>query len=98
MFFAFTGDAIRQNGKVFEIQDGFECWNLKKIALNEFVDILKKKIPPVNDNVIHNYKIEEGDSNPFGITEKQYQNCSWGLLIPETLEEGGWEVPIKLNM
>lgn len=90
MFFAFTGKAIEQTEKIFEIQDGYECWDLKKFTLDEFVEEIKKKIPPVNNNVIHNYKADENSREPHALTEKQFEQCSWGLLIPDTLEEGGF--------
>ncbi len=90
IFFAFIGPAIEQEEKMFEIQDGFECWNLKKFTFNEFVEEIKKKIPPVNSNVLGNYKIEEDISKMFGITEEQFQQSSWGLMVPETLDEGGF--------
>ncbi len=90
MLFAFTGKAIEQSGKILEIQDGYECWDLKKFTLGEFVEEIKKKIPPVNGNVLRNYKLESETIDSFGITEKQYEKASWGLLIPDTIEEGGF--------
>lgn len=90
MFFAFTGKAIEQTEKIFEIQDGYECWDLKKFTLDEFVEEIKNKISPVNNNVIHNYKAGESSREPYALTEKQFEQCSWGLLIPDTLEEGGF--------
>ncbi len=90
MFFAFTGKAIEQSQKILEIQDGYECWDLKKFTLDEFIDELKKKIPPVNSNVLRNYKVTEETKDIYGLTEKQFEQCSWGILIPETLEEGGF--------
>ena len=47
MFFAFTGNPPEQKEKIFEMQDGYEFWNLKNFTLGEFVDELKKKIPPL---------------------------------------------------
>lgn len=90
MFFAFTGKAIERSKKILEIQDGFECWDLKQFTLDEFVEEIKKKIPPVNKNVLRNYRIETETVGIFGMTEKQYEKASWGLLIPNTLEEGGF--------
>lgn len=90
MFFAFTGKAIEQSEKILEIQDGYECWDLKKFTLDEFVEEIKNKIPPVNGNVLRNYKLESEAIDSFGITEKQYEKASWGLLIPDTIEEGGF--------
>lgn len=90
LFFAFTGKTVEREDKIFELQDGYEFWNLKKFTLDEFIEALKTKIPPVNRNVLRNYKVEGVTGEPFGITEKQYQQCSWGLLIPDTLKEGGF--------
>lgn len=90
MFFAFTGKAIEQAEKILQIEGDYECWDLKKFTLEEFIEAIKAKIPPVNNNVLRNYKIEEATVDIFGITQKQYEKCSWGLLIPDTLEEGGF--------
>lgn len=90
MFFAFIGKEPEQTEKISEIQDGYEFWNLKKFTIDEFVGELKKKIPPVNNNVIHNYKEDSASREPYVITEEQFKKCSWGLLIPDTLEEGGF--------
>ncbi|MFA5793352.1 MAG: hypothetical protein WC897_05855 [Candidatus Gracilibacteria bacterium] len=101
MFFAFTGKPPEQKEKIFEIQDGYEFWNLKNVALDEFIDELKKKIPPVNSNVLRNYKADGDSREPYAITEKQFVQCSWGLLIPDTLEEGGFshaETMFLLNL
>ncbi len=87
MFLAFTGKAIKQSEKILNIQDGYECWNLKQFTLDEFVEVLKSKIPPVNKNVLRNYKLAAESKDFFGITEKQFEKCSWGLLIPETIGE-----------
>ena len=46
MFFAFVGKEPEQKEKISEIQDGYEFWNLKKLTIDEFVEELKKKIPP----------------------------------------------------
>ena len=101
MFFAFTGKPAEQTQNISEIQDGYEFWNLKKFTIDEFVKALKAKIPPVNNNVLRNYKVEDSTREPFGSTEKQYEKCSWGLLIPHTLEEGGFshaETMFLLNL
>ncbi len=90
IFFAFTGKPIGQLEKIFEIQDGYECWDLKKFTLDEFIEEIQKKIPPINENVLYNYKAEIDSADIFGITENQYKEVSWGLLIPDTLEEGGF--------
>ncbi|HEY4505806.1 MAG TPA: hypothetical protein VJG67_03905 [Candidatus Paceibacterota bacterium] len=101
MFFAFTGKAIEQSERILEIQDGYECWDLKKFTFDEFVEEIKNKIPPVNAKVLRNYKLESETVGIFGITEKQYEKASWGLLIPDTIEEGGFgyaETMFLLNL
>lgn len=90
MFFAFIGKEPDQKEKIFEIQDGYEAWNLKKFTIDEFIDEIKKKIPPINDNVVHNYKADKDSRESYAITEEQFRQCSWGLLIPDTLEEDGF--------
>lgn len=87
IFLAFAGQAMEQTESIIKIQDGYECWNLKKFTLDQFVLALKEKIPPINGNVLVNYKAEDGRIDMFGITEKQYQDCSWGLIIPEELDD-----------
>ena len=90
MFFAFTGKSVEQAETILEIQDGYECWDLKKFTFDEFVEELKKKIPPINKNVLRNYKIEAETVDLYGLMEKHFEQCSWGLIIPDTLEEGGF--------
>ena len=86
IFLAFTGKEIQQSESIFEIQDGYECWNLKKFGLDDFIMALKEKIQPINDHVLDNYK-ERKDNHIFGITEEKFKECSWGLLIPDSLDD-----------
>lgn len=72
IFLAFVGQPIKQRDAVFKIKNGYECWNLNKLSRDEFIEAIKKKIAPVNKNVLKNYQIE-----------KQYEESSWGLLIPD---------------
>ena len=76
MFFAFIGKEPEQKEKISEIQDGYEFWNLKKLTIDEFVEELKKKIPPVNNNVVHDYKADSDSREPYAITEEQFKKCS----------------------
>ncbi len=101
MFFAFMGKEPEKAEKISEIQNGYEFWNLKKFTIDKFIEELKKKIPPINNNVVHNYKADSDSREPHAITEKQFEKCSWGLLIPDTLEEGGFshaETMFLLNL
>ena len=84
-FVAFTSKNIEQEELILSIKEGYECWNLKKMLFEEFVDKIKTKIPPINDNVLSNYIVTI--KSDFGITEEQYNNCSWGLFIPDSLDD-----------
>lgn len=86
IFLAFIGKEIEQEENIFEIEDGYECWNLKKFNLDDFIKILKERIPPINDKVLNNYK-ERKDNHLFGINEESFKKCSWGLLIPDSLDD-----------
>ncbi len=87
IFLAFTGQPINQSKAVFEVQDGYECWDLKKLSFNEFIDTLKQKIPPINGNVLRNYILKTASKVTYGITEQQYNESSWGLLIPHSIND-----------
>lgn len=87
IFFAFIGRAIEQSDNIFEIQDGYECWNLKKFTRESFIDVIQKRILPINQNVLKNYKREDTHYDMFGINEEQFGQCSWGLLIPDSITE-----------
>src|SRR5690349_606722 len=87
IFIAFAGPAIKQRYKIAKIDSGYECWNLKKFSLTDFVEALKQRIPPVNENVLNNYALEQESREIYGITDKHYDLCSWGLLIPDGLKD-----------
>ena len=55
IFIAFTGPKIKQQ-KVFHIDSNFECWNLDKFSIDEFIEKIKGVISPVNNNALRNYK------------------------------------------
>jgi len=101
IFIAFTGQKIKQQ-KVFSIESGFECWNLEKFSIDEFVDKIKMVIPPINNNVLRNYKKDSDDKDIFGITEAEFKKCSWGLLLPDNvpaaLTDGYSEILFLLNL
>lgn len=86
-FVAFVGPEIEQDEKVLAIKDGYEVWNLKKFTLDELVVALKAKIPPINGNVLRNYKLEADTRDMWGITQKQFEQCSWGIFIPDSLPD-----------
>ena len=87
IFLAFGGQPIQQRNRIAKIADGYECWNLKSFTLFEYVAALRLSIAPINNNVLTNYRLEEESQEIYGITDKQYAQCSWGLLIPDIVED-----------
>jgi hypothetical protein len=83
IFIGFTGRSIEQSQQIYKIgKSGYECWNLREFIIDEFIRTLKKKIPPINKNVINNYKADKKNSF-FGISDDLFSKCSWGLLITD---------------
>ena len=70
---------------ITNIDRGFSLWNLKKIPVSDFVVRIQEEIPPVNRNVLGNYLLPSSNSARTGITEGRYAECSWGLLVPQTV-------------
>jgi len=104
IFIAFTSPKIKQK-KIHNIESYYECWNLNKYDLEEFIVDIKKEIPPINNNVLQNYKIdeaEENDNSIFGISKDEFMKCSWGLLLPDSvpgsLTNGYSEIIFLLNL
>jgi hypothetical protein len=102
IFIAFTGPDYGQPEGVIEISPGYECWNLKKFTVDSFVSALTGRIPPLNDNVLRNYRAPDSEPTPdFGIRQSDYEHCSWGLLLPSPTVEsfGGYgETLLLLNL
>jgi hypothetical protein len=99
IFLAFGGQPIQQRNRIAKIADGYECWNLKRFALAEYVATLKSRIAPVNNNALSNYSLEAESREIYGITDKQYAQCSWGLLIPDRVEDAiGSAYPETLSL
>lgn len=101
IFIAFTGPKIKQRD-IFRFEKGFECWNLDKFNLDNFIEKIKSVIPPVNKNVLRNYKKDVDDGDLFGVTEAMFKKCSWGLLLPDkvpaALINGYAEIIFLLNL
>jgi hypothetical protein len=102
IFLAFTGPAINQAAPALEISPGYECWNLKGFTIDAFIAALQVKIPPLNDNVLRNYRAPDFDTAPdFGIQQTHYDKGSWGILLPSLSEQtlGGFgETLFLLNL
>lgn len=90
LFFAFMGASIGQM-QPLQTGGGFEVWRTHK-KLDDFVGEIQKKIPPVNANVLGNYHIGHPITKfaQKGINEEYFLNVSWGLLVPCSIELGGY--------
>ncbi len=42
---------------------GYECWNLASVQMNDFLSSVRRRIPPMNENVLKNYGREAGGAN-----------------------------------
>lgn len=102
IFIAFTGPKIDQRTKIFRIAENFECWNLNKFTLGDFVKSIKKEIPPRNKNVLNNYKLPKKSRSPWGLKDDHFKDCSWGLLLPDNVPDscvnGYAEIIFLLNL
>jgi len=78
IFLAFPGWEVQLKSKISKIND-FEFWNLNKIKKDEFIDLIQKKIKPLNKNVRRDY-YHFGDPEKFCIS---YKNSNWGMLLPD---------------
>ncbi|MFA5132229.1 MAG: hypothetical protein WC444_02790 [Candidatus Paceibacterota bacterium] len=84
VFIAFYGHpepVMKQEENIYVTAENFECWNLRNFSAEEFMNTIKTKIPPINDNVLINYLNEGAGSG--GISKEQYGDCLWGLLLPD---------------
>src|SRR5262245_57983050 len=64
IFVGLSGPEVSQEEPVIQMSSGYECWNLKKFTLDGFISALQAKIPPINENVLNNYRAAEDNSNP----------------------------------
>jgi len=99
IFIAFGGPKIRQS-KIHIMARDFECWNLNKFELDDFITTIKRRIQPINKNVLRNYR--KSNANLFGLTDEEFGKCSWGLLLPDNLPDclldGYPEILFLLNL
>src|SRR6266481_3289583 len=88
IFIAFTGPRIQQPVGVHQISGGYECWDLEKFEFDEFLSAVQQRIPPMNENVLRNYKRDASAGNtPYGISSEDYAKCSWALLLPDLVPD-----------
>jgi hypothetical protein len=83
---AFPDFSVRLNKRIKTV-GSFEFWNLKKIEKNEFIDLIKTKIRPLNKNIRNNY-FSSSTKDHF---LKAYDEASWGILVPSSLDDFGSE-------
>jgi hypothetical protein len=102
IFIAFTGPKIEQVTAIHEISPGYECWNLAKFKLEEFLSTAQQRILPMNENVLRNYRREPGANTPYGIDFEDYAKCAWGLFLPDQVQDsllnGYSEIMFLLNL
>lgn len=79
-FYGWDEPEMNQEERTYAIGEGFECWNLRKFSVEEFIAEIKTKIPPVNDNVLGNYLGSETSTE--GISSTEYKKSLWGVLLP----------------
>ncbi len=87
VFLGFGGVPITQSSTRLVIAPGFECWDLKKMTLPQFVIEIKSAIPPLNVNIMDAFYF--GDSRFVPPMEPIYKRCSWGLLLPFPTDKHG---------
>jgi hypothetical protein len=87
IFIGFYGAGkISQSKKITIFKNGLQCWDLRKMPLEEFVFEIKKIILPVNKNIKDEYYISSDDTS-LGITQIQFNRCSYGILVPVLFDE-----------
>lgn len=78
IFLSFPGYNVGIKQKIKKIND-FEFWNLEKIDQNEFIKLIRKKIKPINKNVVKNYFTTRDE----GAYKEAYKESAWGMLLPD---------------
>jgi hypothetical protein len=79
---------MEQEHPVHQVEDAFECWNLQKFRLDDFVSAVQDRIPPINENALRNYRTDAAEPvELYGISETKFQESSWGLLLPESIPD-----------
>lgn len=78
IFLAFSGFQVKIAEKRKKIGE-FEFWNLEKINEAEFLDLIKKEIKPLNQNVRKNYFVTSNED----AYKKSYKESTWGILLPD---------------
>jgi len=80
-FYGWSSPEIDQEDKIYEIGKDFELWNLRKFSTSDFIESIKIRIPPVNENVLKYYITEKSES--IGLTKEECERSLWGILLPD---------------
>ena len=87
---------------IFGKDKNFEIWDLRRFTYKDFLIKIKEKIPPINDTINNNYYWKEKiDTDFVGMTEEEYKECLWGILLPNIdndKENFYYEVLFLLNI
>jgi len=82
IFLAFPGYKVSVKQKIKKINN-FEFWDLGKIGHQNFIKLIRKKIKPINKNVIKNYFTTSSKK----AYQEAYKESSWGMLLPDFTKE-----------
>lgn len=96
IFLAFPSYQVSISPKVKKIGN-IEFWNLEKIKEDEFINLVQKKIRPINKNVRKNYFITSSKE----AYQKAYAESSWGMLLPDLNKDnlgGRYESLFTVNL
>jgi len=100
VFIGFKGEMFENLPRISKSYH-LEYWNLKKIPYNNFIRRVKAKIPPVNITVSqNNYSVGTKSTGycGIGITKKEYESLSWGILFPNYYNYNFYHFTFSLYM
>lgn len=88
IFIGFGNADLKTDKDKYKLSGEIELWNLKQISYSVFIKSIRKIFPPIGPQTEANYEKQENGQSPFGITENQYNKCTWGILLPNIYDNG----------
>ncbi|MFH1533398.1 MAG: hypothetical protein ABID64_00525, partial [Nitrospirota bacterium] len=83
VFIAFPGYNVQLKQKIKTVGD-LEFWNLTKIDKSEFIDLIERRIKPLNKNIKRNNHAWLDEENQYKDQyDSSYKESSWGILLPD---------------
>lgn len=80
IFIAFAGKKPDESEGILRLSPAIEYWNLQKLDFDTFVNLVKKVIHPVNDNVTDDRYAQ--DIWKCDVSQLYQKEASFGLLLP----------------